>query len=302
MTLTFVFLDGVGLAPASADNPLTDAPMPTLRRLLGGPLTIEQIGYRDHCLLMPLDACLGVAGLPQSGTGQVALLAGVNAPALHGGHQPHFPPVALRPLLAERSLFRRALALGKRVAFANVFTEAYWRAIASRRLRRAASVIAAEGAGLYLRNLADLQAGQALSWDITGQALAARDPAAATLPPITPFAAGERLANLARAYDFVFFESFLPDLAGHGRLGVDGATEALMRIDGLLAGWWHARRPADSLLIVSDHGNIEQAATKTHTTAPVPLLVIGPHSVYFHSLCRIDEVADAVLTALKSSE
>ena len=47
-----------------------------------------------------LDATLGVPGLPQSGTGHVALLAGVNAPALHGRHQPHFPPVALRPLAA----------------------------------------------------------------------------------------------------------------------------------------------------------------------------------------------------------
>ncbi|MFN3374685.1 MAG: metalloenzyme, partial [Chloroflexus sp.] len=59
-----------------------------------------------------------------------------------------------------------------------------------------------------------------------------------------------------------------------------------------------ARRLTDSLLIASDHGNIEQAATTTHTTAPTPLLVIGPHAGHFHHVRRIDEVADAILAAL----
>lgn len=298
MALIFVFLDGVGLAPATPDNPLASVPMPALQALLGGPLTSEQVGYRAEVLLAPLDACLGIEGLPQSGTNHVALLAGINAPALHGRHQPHFPPVALRPLLVERSLFRRAQMQGRRVAFVNVFTAGYWQALASRRLRRSASVIAAEGAGLYLRNLDDLRAGRALSWDITGEGLAARDPEAATIAPISPQVAGERLAHVATEYDLVFFESFLPDLAGHGRLGPHGATVALSRIDGLLAGWLRARRPTDSLLITSDHGNIEQAATTTHTTAPTPLLVIGPHATHFRHLRRIDEVADAILAAL----
>ncbi|WP_322817218.1 metalloenzyme [Chloroflexus sp.] len=298
MAITFVFLDGIGLAPATTDNPLATVPMPAIHHLLGGPLTSEQIGYCDGLLLSALDACLGVEGLPQSGTNHVALLAGVNAPAIHGRHQPHFPPVALRPLLAERSLFRRALEQGWRVAFANVFTAGYWQALATRRLRRSASVIAAEGAGLYLRNLDDLKRGQALSWDISGDRLAARDPAAATIPFIDPHLAGERLAGLASDYDLVFFESFLPDLAGHGRLGKHGASEALTRIDGLITGWLHARRPEDSLLITSDHGNIEQASTTTHTTAPTPLLVVGPHAGYFRHVRRIDEVADAILYAL----
>ncbi|GIV90305.1 MAG: metalloenzyme [Chloroflexus sp.] len=301
MALTFVFLDGVGLAPATADNPLAQVPMPTIRRLLRGPLTTEQIGFRDELLLAPLDACLGVDGLPQSGTNHVALLVGVNAPALHGHHQPHFPPVALRPLLAERSLFRRARLQGKRVAFVNVFTTGYWQALAARRLRRSASVIAAEGAGLYLRDLNDLRAGQALSWDITGEGLAARDPDAATIPPISPQLAGERLAQFALDYDLVFFECFLPDLAGHGRLGPHGATIALSRIDGLFEGWLRARRPTDTLLVTSDHGNIEQAATTTHTTAPTPLLVIGPHAGYFHHVRRIDEVADAIVAVLANT-
>lgn len=297
MALIFVFLDGLGLAPAGPTNPLAGAPMPRLRGLLGGPLTAEAAQERAGLLLRPIDAGLGVAGLPQSGTGHVALLAGVNAPALHGRHQPNFPPVALRPLLAERSLFHRALAAGASVAFANVFTPGYWQAVASRRLRRSASVIASEGAGLRFRTLEDLRDGRALSWDITGAALQARDEGAG-LAPVAPHSAGAQLAGLAHEHDLVFFECFLPDLAGHGRMGASGVAEALDRIDGLLGGLLDALGPADSLLITSDHGNLEDSGATTHTTNPVPLLVVGPAAAAFAEVRSIAGVAGAILKAL----
>lgn len=297
MALIFVFLDGVGLAPAAATNPLSASPTPRLRALLGGPLTAEQAVARPDLLLRPIDAALGVPGPPQSGTGHVALLAGVNAPALHGRHQPNFPPVALRPLLAEQSLFRRAAAAGRSVAFANVFPPAFFEAVARRRVRPSASVLAAQAAGLPLRGLDDLRAGRALSWDITGHALHARGEAL-DLAPIAPAEAGARLAGLARAYDLVFFECFMTDLAGHGRLGPAGPAESLARVDGLVGGLLDAMGPADSLLITSDHGNLEDATATVHSEAPVPLLVAGPRASSFAHVARLDQVADAVLAAL----
>jgi 2,3-bisphosphoglycerate-independent phosphoglycerate mutase len=297
MSLIFLFLDGVGLAPAGPQNPLASAPMPHTRALLGGPLTLEQAQARPALLLRPIDAALGVDGLPQSGTGHVSLLAGVNGPRLHGRHQPNFPPVALRPLLAERSLFRRARAAGHGVAFANVFPPGYWQALAARRLRRSASVIAAEGAGLALRGLDELRAGRALSWDITGHGLLARGEAL-DLPPIVPEEAGARLAALAREHALVFFECSLPDLAGHGRLGPEGVSEALARVDGLIGGALAAGRPGDTLLVTSDHGNVEDSSTRVHTLAPVPLLVAGPAAPRFAAVASIEQVAEAVLGVL----
>jgi hypothetical protein len=295
MAIIFVFLDGLGLAPAASTNPLALAPTPALRGLLGGPLTSEQVQQETTLLLRPIDATLGVAGLPQSGTGHIALLAGVNAPELHGKHQPNFPPVALRPLLAEQSIFRRVRASGRAAAFANAFTPGYWQAIETRRIRRSASIIAAEGADLHLRTLDDLAAGAALSWDITGEAIHRRGEGLA-LPLIEPAEAGRRLNDLAHDHDLVFFESFLPDLAGHGRLGSDAITESLHRIDGLIAGLLAARRPADTLLITSDHGNLEDTTTRVHTLNPVPLLVVGPAAAAFADVERIDQVAAALLT------
>jgi hypothetical protein len=297
MAIVFVFLDGVGLAGASPANPLAAAPMPRLRRLLGGPLTIEQAQERPGLLLRPIDAALGVPGAPQSGTGHVSLLAGVNAPAMHGRHQPNFPPVALRPLLAERSIFRRARAAGLAVAFANAFTPGYWQAVEARRIRRSASVIAAEGADLPLRDLDDLRAGRALSWDITGDAILARGEGEG-MQTVAPAVAGACLAALAHDHALVFFECFLTDLAGHGRLGPDGVALALARVDGLVGGLLDALAPADSLLITSDHGNLEDADTSVHSEAPVPLLVAGPAAPAFAAVERIDQVAGAALAAL----
>jgi hypothetical protein len=341
MSLIFIFIDGVGLAPAGPDNPLASADTPALRALLGGPLTIErakdwELGAGDRemksdaqslapspqspipILFKAIDATLGVDGLPQSGTGQTALLAGVNAAELHGRHQPHVPPVALRALLAERSIFRRVIARGGRATFANPFGPGYWQAVAARRIRRSASVIAAEGAGLRFRDGEDLRAGRAVSWDVTNAAMRARELDA---PLVEPAQAGANLAGLAHDHDLVFYESFLPDLAGHGRLTTDerrptsgrspevdqpssfvfGLSSieqqihlAMQRLDGLLGGALAALRPEDTLLLTSDHGNVESMAAPAHTRNPVPLLAVGPAAHAFVGASSIMDLADLI--------
>jgi hypothetical protein len=295
MSIIFIFLDGVGLAPAGPDNPLTDAEMPAVRALIGGPLTAERARVRPGLLLKGIDATLDVPGLPQSGTGQIALFAGFNAAALHGHHQPHFPPVALRPRLAEQSVLRRVVARGGRATFANAFGAGYWEAVAARRIRRSASVIAAEGAGLRFRDMDDLRAGRALAWDVTGAALRLRD--VGPVPYVAPPVAGANLARLADDNDLVFYESFLPDLAGHGRLA-DRVETVMSTLDGLLDGLLNAMRPQDTLLISSDHGNVESIAAPTHTRNPVPLLVVGPGAAAFADVVSIIGVADALMSAL----
>lgn len=298
MSIIFLFLDGVGLAPAGPDNPLTHATMPTIHSLLGGPLTIEQTQQRDHLLLVPIDATLGVPGLPQSGTGQTALFAGFNAAVMHGRHQPAFPPVALRPLLMERSVLRRVVDQGGAATFANPFAPSYWQAVATRRVRRSASVIATQGAGLRFRTVDDLREGRAVAWDITGKAMRGHD---STVPLIEPQEAGANLARLAHDHDLVLWESFLTDLAGHGRLPLSVA-DAMKDVDGVLAGLLAARRPQDTLVISSDHGNIESIAAPAHTRNPVLLLVVGPGAPAFACVKDIAGVADGIMRVLAASK
>lgn len=297
MAVVFVFVDGVGLGPAGADNPLASVPMPVLHDLLGGPLTAEHVQQHPDLLLAAIDATLGVAGLPQSGTGHTALLTGQNAAVLHGRHQPAYPPVALRPLLAETSLFHQVAALGKTALFANPFSPGYWEAVASRRIRRSASVIAAEGAQVPLRSMDDLREGRAVAWDITN---AAHRAAGIDVPTIAPRQAGINLAAMANDADLVFYENFLSDYAGHGRGSLDVGT-VLAQIDALLGGVLAALRPGDTLLLTSDHGNIESIAAPSHTTNPVPLLVVGPGAHLCATVSDIAGITPAILRVLTAT-
>jgi 2,3-bisphosphoglycerate-independent phosphoglycerate mutase len=50
------------------------------------------------------------------------------------------------------------------------------------------------------------------------------------------------------------------------------------------------------VLLTSDHGNLEDATTRRHTTNPVPLLVWGGNArETAAAVSRLDEVAPAII-------
>ena len=76
---------------------------------------------------------------------------------------------------------------------------------------------------------------------------------------MTADVAGRHLAEVALTHDFTFFETFLTDLVGHGRLDID-APEVMLRIDELLRGVSRGLRDEEkntTVVISSDHGNFE---------------------------------------------
>jgi 2,3-bisphosphoglycerate-independent phosphoglycerate mutase len=294
-SVLFVFLDGVGLAPAGNHNPLSQVPMPHLERLLGGPLTLERAGECDSrdLILRALDACLGVPGLPQSATGQTTLFTGVNAAALVGEHLTAYPTAPLREVIAEHSLLKCATEAGKRPFLANAHSERFWEMIRRRKRRLGASTLMALAAGLSIPTLEHLAAGQAVLWDLTHEI--ASSYLQYDLPTLPAAEAGARLARLAAEYDLVFFESFLPDLAGHGRIE---AEWVLTRLDDFLGGILAHRLPGTTLVLCSDHGNLEDSSAKLHTKNPVPLLAYGPGAGRFGAAADLTDVAPAILKLL----
>jgi 2,3-bisphosphoglycerate-independent phosphoglycerate mutase len=297
----FIFLDGVGLAPAGPDNPFSQVPMPRLQDLLGGPLVLAgQMDVRPsgsplpNRLLRALDACLGVPGLPQSATGQTALFTGINAPALVGDHLTAYPTALLREVIAEHSVLKRAAEAGGRVLFANAHSERFWQMIRKGKRRLGASTLTALAAAVPIPTLADLVEGRAVLWDITHEI--AVQYLEYELPLISPEEAGARLARLATGYDLVLYESFLPDLAGHQRIEPEWV---LTRLDAFLGSVLDSRSPDTTLVLCSDHGNLEDTTTKAHTTNPVPLLVVGPAAQYFREASAIVDVAPAILSSLR---
>ncbi|GAC1644372.1 MAG: hypothetical protein NVS4B8_14990 [Herpetosiphon sp.] len=127
--------------------------------------------------------------------------------------------------------------------------------------------------------------------------MAKHRPGCAALALITPQAAGHNLASMANVADLVAFETYLPDLSAHGRISID-PKEALLLVDAFLQGILEHRSPGDTLVVTSDHGNIEDMTTTVHTTNPVPLIAIGPAAAAFGTVVSIDGVMDALLAAL----
>ncbi|MBI3961696.1 MAG: hypothetical protein HY335_03010 [Deinococcus sp.] len=294
--ITFVFLDGIGLGPAGAQNPFQPGAMPFLEALIGGPLVAGRTVDRPGLLLRPIDASLGIPGLPQSATGQTALFTGINAPAQLGFHLSAYPTPTLQAIIEQHSILKRITALGLNATFANAYTRAYFAAVERGERKHSASTLCVLAAGLPFRDFAHLARGQAVFWDITNRMALERSPHYPGLKPCHPFDAGVNLARLAQAHHLVLYESFRSDLIGHAQDWGE-AYSFLADLDHFLAGVLSAT-PGATLLITSDHGNLEDLSTKTHTLHQVPLLAIGPGAQAFGQVTDLTGVTPAIVRHL----
>lgn len=289
---------GVG-GPDPARNPVAAARLPALRALLGGRVPVSGDGGprpgEGVAAYAAIDACLGVGGLPQSGTGQTSLLTGVNAAQRLGRHFGPWVHTALRELLAEENLLTRARRAGRLPAFANAYPRRFLEHLREAEPRRpAAPPLAALAAGVLTRDEDDLRARRAVASEIDNVAWQARlDPG---LPAIAPAEAGAVLTAVARGADLTLFAHYATDTAGHTR-DASAAVAALERVDAFLGGVLESL-PGDLLLVVtSDHGNIEDLEA-AHTTNPVPLIAVGPGAECVARARSIAEVAPAILRLL----
>jgi bisphosphoglycerate-independent phosphoglycerate mutase (AlkP superfamily) len=53
-----------------------------------------------------------------------------------------------------------------------------------------------------------------------------------------------------------------------------------------------------TVVVTSDHGNLEDGRSTAHTTNPVPTIAIGPGRDAFHSIHALTDVAPAILSLL----
>lgn len=261
MRVLLIFVDGVGLREPAVDNPLQPACCPALFELA-----------TRHAV--PVDACLGVPGLPQSATGQTTLFTGINAPSYMGRHMEGFPGPSLRNLIASGNLLQELTRRGRRVRFANGYLADSIEEVRGRRFKSVTTVAALTSPGaMCLRE--DLLLNQAVFHDITRATMRERGYSG---PLVTPQQAAEHLLQVALGYDFTLFEFFQTDLAGHSR-DWRQVVSTLALFDAFLGAVRGMAAEQDILLVLtSDHGNIECMDGHAHTRNPVPLAAVGPRA------------------------
>jgi len=276
--IVLLFLDGVGIGKKDADtNPFFRARMPTLAALCGGELPFKPFKKKstDQAEVIAISATLGVCGLPQSGTGQTAIFTGVNGAKKFGRHFGPYPPSILRQSIEEKNIFSQLKAQGKSVVFANAFPQRFFDYTEFGTRRLSVTTLSCRLAGVPLLAAINLQRDEGISADfVRTQWPELGHP---EITPIVPRKAGKHLASIVSRHDFTLFEYWLTDHAGHSQK-MTFAVEVLERLDEFLADYVESFDPGNTLLmIVSDHGNIEDLSTKSHTRNRVPCILVGKH-------------------------
>ena len=265
-SVLLVFIDGLGIGTRGPSNPLDNLEN-------AAPLAVFQNEPHESFLdgvVVPTDPCLGVEGRPQSASGQTTILTGVNAPAQLGYHKQGFPNKPLLEIISANSIFRQLIEAGiEPVTFANAYTDPFF---TERPRWISATTAAVEAAGMTFRSIADLKNDDAVFMDFTNRLLIERG---VDVSERTEEQAAEVLARITSKNRFTLYEYFITDKVGHAQDMSLAKTiltslarfirEVLVRLD--------LRRT--TVILTSDHGNIEDLSSRNHTLHAVPTIVWG---------------------------
>jgi 2,3-bisphosphoglycerate-independent phosphoglycerate mutase len=312
MRLLFLFFDGIGLGAADpVNNPFAAADLPTLSQFSGGHHWLDDSGRVEtkRAVFIPTDACLGVDGKPQSGTGQAAIMTGLNVPAMVGRHYGPKPNEEIAAIVRENSVVRRLTENGCTAAMLNAYPSEFIANIERGKSLLSSNQLAMHAAGVPMRSGSDLLDGRALSADFTGEMWrlhAANNDAASTIwrtrpnrpdtPVMTPVEAGKLTGKLAQEQDFTFVDCWLTDYIGH-RGTLEEGVGLLRTIDGVLQVLLETWDDSEGLiLITSDHGNLESINERGHTRNAVPTVIIGEaRHAFANGLASLTDIAPAIL-------
>ena len=281
--IIFLFVDGMGIGPAGDQNPLSWNHFPGIEELCGGQKLVEGIQnlHSGDVLFKAIDANIDMPGLPQSGTGQATLFSGENASKLAGRHYGPFPHSATKHLLGEKSIFSHFKQQGKTATFINAFPQRFIDYCAAKN-RWSCCMLMAREYGQPLNSMAEIKDGAAITADLTQEYW--HKSVDADVRCISVSEATTRIVEKAAKTDLTLVEFFLTDKAGHER-DPDNATAILQRLDDLLSELLNQFDfEKGTLVITSDHGNIEDLGTKSHTRNPVPLIVKGAGAERFENV------------------
>jgi 2,3-bisphosphoglycerate-independent phosphoglycerate mutase len=285
------FIDGLGIGTRGPHNPLDNLPNST-------PLAVfqnEPVETFLDGIVVPTDPRLGIDGRPQSASGQTTILTGINAPAAVGYHKQGFPNRALLEIIGDYSIFRQLKEAGvEPITFANAYTSRFF---AERPRWVSATTAAVEAAGLNFRTIEDVRNNGAVFMDYTNRILIERGEDVAIRSEQEAATVLSRIVNENR---FTLYEYFITDKVGHAQdmeLAKSVLTSLTLFIRELLT---RLDLNRTTVILTSDHGNIEDLSLRNHTLHDVPTIVWGaqraPVAARIQTLADITPAIVALLT------
>ncbi len=272
-----IFLDGVGIGKNNPEkNPFVKFKYDFFDEYFGGfPTKGKAKKENKYFSMFPVNATLGLPGLPQSGTGQTSIFCGVNAAKIIGQHFGPYPYSTLKPIIKEKNIFQTLLEQEHRVNFANAYPQRFFDYIETGRKSLSVTTLSYMNANQRLRGIEDVLEKKAITAEITNQIW--NEKLGYSLPLVSPQEAGKIFYELGKTYHFNLFEYFLTDHAGHSQ-DFNFAYHVIRNFDGFMEGILsNFDYKKNLLLVISDHGNIEDLSVKTHTRNSAIGIAVGKH-------------------------
>lgn len=298
--ILMVFLDGVGIGNKDYEfNPFFQYGFKTFQNILGDIPTKKNSHLTNgKVYVFPTDANLGVEGLPQSGTGQASLFCGFNAPKFVGKHFGPYPFSTTVPILKKESILVYYEEKFNSSYFANAYPKVFFDYVNSGRSRLSVTTLTCRLAGIKLNKITDLRKANALTAEITNERWNSR--LGYKLKVIKPKTAARRLLRIAAKYKFTLYEYYLTDHLGHLRMANE-FEKLFAEVDEFL---FTLLTEIDStkmtIIICSDHGNLEDLSKKTHTRNPALTITAGKSAKEIaESVSDISQIKDAVIRHCK---
>lgn len=298
--LIFIFIDGIGIGLANSSNPFFAGSAEYFPLYEGGCV------LPDSTPIKAIDACLGIEGMPMSATGQTTLFCGTNVPALLHEHRDSYPDAIMRQIIKKKNIFSALRQYHINPCFLNAFPgntslfspyhiqiredgEFQSSVEFQHSVKRSLSVTTCMMIANHMVPFSDIdiKMEKSLFHDFTNLSLHSKH---CHLPIFSPEKAAEIMYNASQHCDVLLYEFFQTDFYGHG-FEMHECIELIHLLNRLIK---HLISLLDSqketLLVTSDHGNLEDMTTPLHTFNPVPLLTWGYRSQMLRD--RINNLAD----------
>ena len=304
--VTFIFVDGCGVGGPGPENPFFQA------RSLFLPFWQGAMRLPDGTPLAAIDATLGIPGAPQSASGQTALFCGARAAAVGNRHRNGYPDRILRRVILKRNLLSALRGKGVPARFLNAypifdgsFSSDYVRILPDgrfwfsplfpERFKRMISVTSCmlPASGQKPFGAADILAEKAIYQDYSNRQLIEKG---LSLPEFSPKQAAGIIHQASRRFEFILYEYFQTDLYAH-RKSLKECVALIRDLDALVGTLLGSlNKKEDTLVLTSDHGNLEDFHLRGHSRNPVPLIAWGRHGARLRKRIKcLSDVAPAIL-------
>jgi hypothetical protein len=198
----------------------------------------------------------------------------------------------MRGIIAEHSIFLQLKKIGiTETTFANTYTPQFFE---STPRWKSATTCAVEAADMRFNRLPDLLGGFSLSHDNTNRFLIERG---FDVPEFSPAEAGAILARVAARHRFTLYEHFITDKIGHDQ-NADWAHRHLPELAEMLRSLLvNIDLDRMTVILTSDHGNVEDLSVRQHTLNDVPTILWGNRRA--EAAREIKSLADITPTIVK---